>query len=44
MYYKQKMTEENMVLLTDSSLQPLQIPQCVLKIIIDFRKISLLRN
>lgn len=42
--YKQKMTEENTVSLADSRLQPLQFPQHVLKIIMDFRKISLLRD
>jgi len=36
------MTGEKMVSLARYSLQPLQFPQRVLKIIVDFRKISLL--
>lgn len=43
-YYKQQMAEENMALLADSRLQPLQFPQHVLKIIMDFININLLRD
>lgn len=43
-YYKQQMAEENMASIADSRLQPLQFPQHVLKIIMDFIKINLLRD